>query len=313
MSAEAADIATQRHLLLWETGAVGLTDGGVHGGTDFIRMSPMGANLGKAAVDFVRDGLAPKLGPAARHALRWAVAYVGDVYGRAVAGGAIDEVRATGEPLAGAFSYDPATANYPALAGRIAAVHPDVLFVASYLDDAVALRQAVVAARIPLVANLGTSSSYCMPAFGERLGPGAVGLFASDKPDAAAVRPDALSPEGRAALSWVAPTYQARYHEAMSSHALSGFSNAYALFVHVLPRAGRIDPASVARTALNVKLPVGTLANGGGMDIAPLGAPDAGDNRAAASVIWQWVGPDQRAVVWPPPFATHSIVVPAGS
>ena len=31
-------------------------------------------------------------------------------------------------------------------------------------------------------------------------------------------------------------------------------------------------------------------------------------NRAASGVIWEWVGPGTRAVVWPPAFATHPIV-----
>src|SRR5437764_5786500 len=58
LSAVAADVATERHALLWETGAVGLTDGGVTGGANFIRMAPMGANLGRAAIAFLRDELA---------------------------------------------------------------------------------------------------------------------------------------------------------------------------------------------------------------------------------------------------------------
>jgi len=57
-----------------------------------------------------------------------------------------------------------------------------VLFVASYIDDAVSMRKAILAKHVPLVANIGTSSSYCLPAFGEQLGPQAVGLFAPTSP-----------------------------------------------------------------------------------------------------------------------------------
>ena len=49
------------------------------------------------------------------------------------------------------------------------------------------------------------------------------------------------------------------------------------------------------------------LANGGGLDLAPPGAPDEGENRRAAGVIWEWVAPGERAVVWPALFATHTI------
>ena len=47
----------------------------------------------------------------------------------------------------------------------------------------------------------------------------------------------------------------------------------------------------------------------GGVDIAPPGAPDSGANRNASSVIWEWVAPGVRAVVWPPAFATHPVEV----
>ena len=307
-SAAAAAEATRRHMLLWETGAVGLTDAGVIGGTSFIRMAPMGANLGKAAVDFIEHGLGPHLPAADQKPLRWAFAYVDDVYGRAVADGAEAEAVATGQPVTATFPYPETGADYPGLAARIAAVHPDVLYVSAYLSDGVALRRAVAAAKVPLLANIGTSSSYCMPAFGAQLGAIGVGLFASDKPDAAAVNTNALTDEGRATLAWASARYRAEFGQPMDSHALSGFSNAYALFAHVLPRAGSVSAGAVSAAAESLKLPVGTLANGGGLDLAPVGAPDAGNNRNAAGVIWEWVAPAQRAVVWPPAFATHPVV-----
>ena len=317
-SALAAAEATRRHMLIWETGAVGQVgsapdptagnadDGPVAAGVDFIRMAPMGGDLGRNAVNFVATGLAPQLphpGP-----LRWAVAYVDDAYGRAVEAGATAEVAATGQPLVATFPYPAAGTDFAALAGRIAASRPEALYVAAYLDDGMALRRALASAHVPLVVNLGTSSSYCMPAFGERLGTTAVGVFASDKPDAAAVRPDALSVPARTALAWAAARYQARYRQAMTSHALSGFSNASALFDDVLPRAGGAGTDSVAAAAQAVKLPVGSLANGAGLDIAPPGVADAGNNRRAAGVIWEWVAPGHEAVVWPPAFATHPAV-----
>lgn len=312
MSAVAASEATRRHLLLWETGAVGDVDTDVAGATDFIRMSPMGRQLGRAAIAFVRDELSARIGGG--RALRYAVAEVDDAYGRAVGGGAVDEVRNSGLTLAGTFDYSTSGTDFGALARRIASAKPDVLFVSAYVDDGVALRQAVLANHVPLLINIGTSSSYCMPQFGARLGADAVGLFASDKPDAANVRRDALRPEGRDALDWAARAYRNRWHQEMSAPALSGFSNGYALFAHVLPaalRSGGPLPAAVAQAATTIKLPTGTLANGGGMDIAPVGAPDAGANRAAAGVIWEWVGPRQQAVVWPPAYATKPIVVPS--
>jgi hypothetical protein len=64
---------------------------------------------------------------------------------------------------------------------------------------------------------------------------------------------------------------------------------------------------AVRNAALRVRVPEGSLPNGSGLALAPSGAPDAGDNRNASSVIWEWVAPGTRAVVWPPAFATSSI------
>ena len=306
ISAAAGAVATADHMSFWETGAIGQTTPAVAGGHNFFRMAPMGANLGQKAIAFVRDELAPKLPD--RQPLRYAVSYVDDPYGRAVGLGAIDEIHRSGQIFAGSFAYNAQTADFTRVAAAIAATQPDVLFVSAYLDDGVALRKALVSQHVPLLASIGTSSSYCLPQFGAMLDQESVGLYASDKPDAAHVNQAALTPEGRAALNWVSQRYQQRWHEAMSAPALSGFSNAYALLVHVLPAAKSTGVDQVAAAALATKLPEGSLANGGGIDIAPPSAPDAGNNRQAASVIWEWVAPNTRAVVWPPTFATHPIV-----
>ncbi len=93
----------------------------------------------------------------------------------------------------------------------------------------------------------------------------------------------------------------------MSPAALAGFSAAWALFADVLPSAASASAADVADAARAADLPSGSLPNGSGLRF---GAPDtlsAGDNLAAASVIWEWVRPGHAAVVWPPSLATHAI------
>ncbi len=310
ISAPAAATAAHEGMLLWETGAVGelTTDDGAAPGQSFFRVAPQGGHLGQAAVEFVRDQLSPLLGASD---LRYAVAYVDDAYGRAVGLGAVHEVERGGGVMAGSFPYDANRVDSGGaadLVAQIAAVRPDVLFVSAYLDDGVALRKATIAAHLPLKASIGTSSSYCMPAFAVALGTGAVGLFASDKPDGAQVKAEALTDEGGRTLRWARSRFRDRYHEEMSAAALSGFANAWALVGHVLPASPSLTAADVAATALRLKLPAGTLANGAGLDLAAPGEPDAGENRAAVSVIWQWVDARTQAVVWPPAFATRPLV-----
>ncbi|MEA2825601.1 MAG: branched-chain amino acid transport system substrate-binding protein, partial [Actinomycetota bacterium] len=221
ISAPAAAAAATEGMLLWETGAVGeiTTDDGAVPGQSFFRIAPQGGHLGQAAVEFIRNQLSPLLpgGPeAAVGGLRYAVAYVDDAYGRAVGLGAVHEVERGGGVMVGAFPYaahDVEEGGAADLVARIAAGRPDVLFVSAYLDDGVALRKATIAAHLPLKASIGTSSSYCMPAFAVALGSGAVGLFASDKPDGAQVKPEALSAEGRLTLQWARTRFRDRFHE----------------------------------------------------------------------------------------------------
>lgn len=307
ISVPAAAEAARRGLLFWETGAVGLMPALTPAsGRLTFRVAPSGPLLGRSAIAFVADRLAPLLHRRAA-SLRFAVAGVADSYGRTVAGGALAEIRRRGLTLAGRFDYDPRHLDAAGLADRLASVRPDVLFVASYLDDAVDLRRAVMRRHIPLLAGIGTSSSYCMPAFGAALGRGAVGLFASDKPDEEVLDPAGLTGDARAVTRRAMAAYRARYHAEMSAAALAGFSAGWALFHDVLPAARELTPAGVAEAALRVRIPVGGLPNGSGVAFGRPGSADAGANLRATSVIEEWVGVNRRAVVWPPRFATTAV------
>jgi branched-chain amino acid transport system substrate-binding protein len=236
------------------------------------------------------------------------VVYVDDPYGRAVALGAEEEINDSGLPLAGTFPYELESVDYVRLAKRIRRAGTDVLVVVAYLVDGVNLRRALVAEKVPLLGTIGTSSSYCHPEFGRILGEDALGLFASDKPDAGSLDPAKLSPEAESALRRARDEYRRRHNEEMSAAALSGFGSAWGLFRHVLPRARSLSADGVAAAAQSVRLPVGTLPSGSGLRFAPSGDPRAGENMNAISVIWEWVSVNTRAIVWPPSFATSPIV-----
>jgi branched-chain amino acid transport system substrate-binding protein len=307
ISAPVAEAATRRGVVFWETGAVGELDGDVASGRYVFRFAPMGSVLGADAVSFVSEVLLPRL-PDPPRSPRYSVVYVDDAYGRSVGLGAARRIRDAGLPLAATFPYDLARVDYDRLARRIGRARTDVLVVAAYLEDAVAMRRALLRAEVPLVAGIGTSSSYCHPAFGDALGPDAVGLFASDKLDADYLDPAALEDEAGSALSWARREYRHRFDQPMSSAALSGFAGGWALFHHVLPRARSFAPEDVAAAARATRLPTGALPNGGGLAFASPGHPDAGANLRAATVIWEWVEPFTRAVVWPPSRADSPVI-----
>ncbi len=306
ISGPASSEAASKGMLFWETGAVGMLPPASDRGGLTFRVPPTGEVLGRAAIAFIADHVAPE-----HHrdptSLRYAISYVDDVYGRSVESGAEAELRARGLTDVGTFGYDFRTVDMTKLVHRIAAAKPDVLFVSAYLEDAIALRRQLVAQHVKLVANIGTSSSYCMPAFGATLGKQAVGVYASDKPSASSINPSGLPVNTRTLLQRANDAYRARWHEDMSPAALAGFSGAWALFTDVLPKASSLSPTDVAAAARSIDLPRGSLPNGSGLRFGAPGTPNAGDNLAAASVIWEWVSPGEAAVIWPPAFATAPI------
>ena len=212
-----------------------------------------------------------------------------------------------GLPFAGRFGYDALHLKATEVIRRIAAVRPDVLFVSAYLQDGIALRREMVRAGLRLQASIGTSSSYCMPAFGAALGLEAVGLFASDKPDSDALNTFGLTGDARRLLGRAHAEYRSRYHQEMSAPALAGFSGAWALFHTVMPASGTMTPEAVAAAALRARIPAGGLPNDSGLEFGAPGSTTTGSNLRATSVIWEWVAPNRRAVVWPPQFATTRI------
>jgi branched-chain amino acid transport system substrate-binding protein len=312
ISAPAAAQTGARGMLFWESGAVGMFDpAGMNASSErpgslAFRFAPTGVVLGRAAIEFVARRLAQKLDVAAK-SLRFGVASVDDVYGATVERGAVEAIDELGLRMAGEWRYDPREFDADRLARSIAKARVDVLFVVAYLDDGVALREAIVDNDVPLVASIGTSSSYCHPEFGARLGRQAVGLYASDKPDAGALDPAGLRPEARALLERAQAAYRDRYGGDMDASALSGFSAAWALLDSVAPNASSDDAAAIAEAARAARIPAGSLPNGSGLMFGRAGSADESNNLRAESVIWEWVDVRRRAIVWPPRYRTSPI------
>ncbi|HEX9775772.1 MAG TPA: ABC transporter substrate-binding protein [Actinomycetota bacterium] len=302
MSRPAAETAESLGRVFWETGAVGDLGMRAMEGERVFRFAPTGDTLGRSAVRFAREVLLPKLGRDP-DALRYAVTYVDDAYGESVGRGALAEIADAGLPLSGAFPYPPVGADYAGVAARIKAADTDVLFVSAYLEDGIALRREQVRQGLPLVASVGTSSSYCMHLFGQALGEDAVGLFASDKPDGEVLDPSSLDPAAAAAFEWARARFRARYDHELTAGALTGFAGALALFTHVMPAARDLSADAIAEAARSVSVPLGSLPNGAGLEFG-----SSVDNHRALSVIWEWVEPGRREVVWPKAFATHEVV-----
>jgi branched-chain amino acid transport system substrate-binding protein len=299
LSAAASARAEKLKTIYWETGAV--ADPITAQRRYVFRTVATGSSLGRMAVTFTHDVLIPASGLASP---RVVIVHVNDIYGQSVGGGEVTLAQQLGINVVDTIAYNPTAFDPYALAGRIADDEPDFLWDVSYIDDGVALWQAIQSRHVPIKAAVGTSSAFCMPEFGRRLGAQAVGVYAADKPDAT-ISPAALSPAGRKLLAAAVSSYEHYNHAAMSIPAVAGFVGAWTLLHDVLPNiSGAITPDSIRAAALKVDVQVGDSINGGGVRFGADGTLDEGQNTRAAAVVGQWQAVQDMRVVYPSAYAT---------
>jgi len=297
LSAAAAARAEDVKTVYWETGAV--ADPITAHRHYVFRTVATGSALGRMAVTFTHDVLLSRYNLSTPRAV---IVRVNDVYGRSVGGGEQDLAKTMGINVVDVIEYNPGAYDANVITARLAADRADFLWDVSYLDDGVAIWNAVLENRLTFKGAIGTSSAFCMPAFSERLGAGSIGVYAADKPDGD-VAAAALSPAGRALLAQA----KAAYGGPMEIPAVAGFVGGWTFFHDVLPASGgSIDAESIREAALKVDVQVGDSINGGGVKFAGAGALDEGQNTRAAAVVGQWQAVGVMRVVYPPAFASPS-------
>jgi len=300
LSAAASARAEALKTIYWETGAV--ADPITAQRQYVFRTVATGSSLGRMAVTFTHDVLVPQMKPATP---RVVIVRVNDIYGRSVGGGEEALAHSLGMNVVDVIEYNPNVYDADIIATRVASDRADVLWDVSYLDDGVAIWQALLRNGVKLKAAIGTSSAFCMLAFSQRLGAGSVGVYAADKPDAD-ISPAALSPVGKALLAQAQSTYAAANGAAsMTIPAVAGFVGGWTFFTNVLDQlSASVTAESIRTAALNVDVPVGDSINGGGVKFGAAGALDEGQNTRSAAVVGQWQGVGDMKIVYPPAYAT---------
>lgn len=296
----ASEAAQAAGVIYLEAGAVA-TKLTIKGEPDVFRTVTTGQTLGRTAADFAAATIAPRLHIAPRR-LRVAVVYIEDVYGSSVARAQITETRRRHMDLVGVFRYQMPGADFVRLVSTLKRSRPDVVLVAAYIPDALLFRRETIRQHLRVGAMIGTSSSFCMPAFGKTLGWKAVGLFAADKPDVS-INSMALDASARRLRDMANAEYLESFGGQMTGPAVAGFVAGWVLLHQVLPKADASTPAAIRRAFLAVNLPRGSEINGAGVYFARPSAEDAGQNLRATSVVWQWQHPGKAVIVDPPGFA----------
>ena len=289
-------------MVYWETGAVADQVTGQASPLVF-RVGADGSNLGGNSGRFVAQQIAPRLG-VMPSALTAYLVTVDDAYGHSVADSARAALATSGVTIAGESVYDPQAPQFgPALAA-VRAAHPDVLILSSHVNDGIAFRRAFLANGLYVKAFMGTTMAQCYPEFGAALGADAIGVFASDRPDAG-FNPHALDQQAQALYAQFAAAWLSDTGRAPTEEGIAGFSAAWVLFADVL-RTTSPTVSAIATAARILDLPQGSLVNGGGVSFAS-DPVHLGQNLRAASVIWQWQGVRRSVVVWPGVYATGGV------
>ena len=292
LAAAASARAEQLKTIYWETGAV--ADPITAQRKYVFRTVATGSSLGRMAVTFTHDVLIPRFGLTAPRAV---IVRVNDVYGRSVGGGEQQLAQTMGITVVDVIEYNPSAYDAKVIAARLSTDRADFLWDVSYLDDGVAIWKAIVQSGATFKGAVGTSSAFCMPAFAERLGSAAIGVYAADKPDSDVVWA-ALSAAGQAVLAQAKAAYGGR----MEIPAVAGFVGGWTLFHDVLPNANG-SAESIRVAALRVDVPVGDSINGGGVKFAGPGALDEGQNTRSAAVVGQWQAVGVMRIVYPAAYA----------
>ena len=303
LSIPLAAAVAQDGLVYWETGAVADQVTG-QGQPLVFRVGASGSELGGNSGRFVVQQLAPRLHrPAAQ--VRAVLVTADDAYGHSVADAARAALTAGGATVTGETAYDPYAPSWAPVIKAVAASRPDILVLSSHMNDGVSFRRAFLAAHLHVDAFLGTTMAQCQSNFGTALGPDAVGVFASDRPEDN-FNPSALDASALGVYNRFAAAWRQQTGRAPSEEGIAGFSSAWALFADALPKATSQTPAAIAAAARSLNLPSGSLPNGSGL-LFSSSPSELGQNLRAASVIWQWQAVRHSVVVWPAAYATGTI------
>lgn len=299
--------AAERHgVLHWETaGAAEIITRRGHKYT--FQVGPSARRYAEAAVDFTMEELTNKLGRSIND-LRIALLWENRAFGKSVGDNIRKYAKQKGIKLIYDEGYDMFLTDMTPIVQKLKDVKPDVLLAISFPNDAILFQRKAKELDFNVAAHVGVSAGYSNPDLRNSIGDVVNGIFVSDF--AAQVNPKALDPKIRK----VAEEFFARYEKIMkrppAGHASSAFAAMWALFTEVLPKAKTFEPAELREIILKLDLPVGSLANGGGIkftnhDWAP-NKKDFGQNLRAAIGIWQWQKSGNNQV-YPKKLATHEI------
>ena len=188
------------------------------------------------------------------------------------------ELADTGINLIGQEEYDAKSADFGAIAAKIASQNPDVLIETSYIADGVALNKQLNARNYQPSLHIISAT----PSPKDQLD----GLGAAYLQDILQVTYPGLDVKttGEDSIQKFLDAYKAKYGSPPdSAYALTYYSGARVLFAVLKTSGGRADPDSFLAAVKKTDLPAGSIANGWGVKF------DAhGQNTLGTANVVQW-------------------------
>jgi branched-chain amino acid transport system substrate-binding protein len=296
--------AAQRHNVFhWETtGAAEIITR--RGFKHTFQVGAPARKYGQAAVDFIIDDLAKRLGKSAA-AVKIALLWENRAFGKSVGDGIRAYAQAKGIRLAYDDGYDQTSTDMTPVVQKLKDAAPDILIAVSFPNDAILFQRKAKELDFNVAAFIGVSAGYSAPDLRDSIGDAVNGIFVADFPPK--VNAAVLKPATEKVAGEFYGRYEAKLKRAPAGHAAAGFSAIWALFTEVLPKAKTFEPDELRDIALKLDLPEGTLVNGSGIKFTnfdwPEDAKDAGQNLRASIGVWQWTR-DGNEQVYPPALAT---------
>src|ERR1700761_9158973 len=266
---------------------------------------------GQAAVDFVIDDLAKRLGKPIGD-LKIALLWENRAFGKSVGDGIRAYSQTKNIKLAFDEGYDQTATDMTPIVQKLKDVAPDVLIAISFPNDAILFQRKAKELDFNVSAFIGVSAGYSSPDLRDSIGDSVVGILVADFPPK--VNDAVLKPDTKKVAEEFYKRYEARMKRPPAGHAAAGFSAVWALFTEVLPKAKTFEPDELREIALKLDLPEGALVNGSGIKFTnfdwPDDAKDAGQNLRASIGVWQWTKAGNEEV-YPAELATQPpIMVP---
>lgn len=302
----ATQVAERSNVVYVEANAVSdeITERGFK---NIIRVTETASMMGVSAAEFANDVISPKLGIDAKE-LKVVVMHEESSFGTSAAKAIEKHADEFGFNVLSIDSYNSTTNDLSSTIHKYKELDPDIVFAASYINDAILFVQQSKQLDFKPKAIVGTAAGYALADFAEKLGDDADGIFVAEAPSLP--NPELLSEEAKA----IQDEFLERWHEIKGTEPTGltwrAVNAAWVLFHEALQNAESLDSKGIKEALLNIDIPEGGLPNGIG---AKFNGPDedhAGQNNRAKAIIMQWQDGDFK-LVWPDEFAnTEPIKIP---